>query len=208
MPRKTATPAAAPWARCANTACAPPIQGKLAATALARAPSVVASEVTATTIAVARMTRAGISHRGAKFWRRPRLRTASRGGQATAGRPIGRAAQAGEVRRLHDRRPSGESDRAEQRAALPPASRGRCTGHAETRLRGDRRDRAGARGGGEGGSMLDREERRDGRRSQRQSRQPAAESVARAPGDPERGEDHHGVRINLVSSRFTRRLGG
>ena len=66
MPRKTATPAAAPWARCANTACAPPIQGKLAATALARAPSVVASEVTATTIAVARMTRAGISHRGAK----------------------------------------------------------------------------------------------------------------------------------------------
>ena len=57
-------------------------------------------------------------------------------------------------------------------------------------------------------STLDREERRDRRRSQRQSRQPAAESVARAPGDPERGEDHHGVRINLVSSRFTGKLEG
>src|SRR5277367_2699999 len=70
----------------------------------------------------------------------------------------------------------------------------KCTDYAaafeatEARLRSDRRDRAGARGGG-GASMLDCEERRDGRRSQRQSRQPAAESVAPAPGDPERGDD-------------------
>ena len=49
--------------------------------AAASAPSAVASEVTATTIAVTRMTRAGISDRGAPgFSRRPRRRAASRGG--------------------------------------------------------------------------------------------------------------------------------